>query len=70
VRGVDDPLLGQVVAAFVVREDALPTEMMVKAHCRQRLAAYKIPKTVAFVAELPKTASGKIRRAALQEEIQ
>ena len=70
VRGVDDPLLGQVVAAFIVRDDALPTEMMVKAHCRQRLAAYKIPKTVAFVADLPRTASGKIRRAALQEEIQ
>ena len=70
IAGVDDPLLGQVVAAFVVREGAAPTEMMVKAHCRQRLAAYKIPRTVAFVPDLPKTASGKIRRAALQEEIQ
>ena len=69
VAGVDDPLLGQVVAAWIVRGDDAPTEMAVKAHCRQRLAPYKIPRTVAFVAELPKTASGKIRRAALQEEI-
>ncbi|MCA0394936.1 MAG: AMP-binding protein, partial [Proteobacteria bacterium] len=66
VSGVDDPLLGQVVAAFVVRDGAAPTELAVKAHCRQRLAGYKIPKQVAFVAELPKTASGKIRRAALK----
>ncbi|WP_202840296.1 class I adenylate-forming enzyme family protein [Luteimonas saliphila] len=65
VAGADDPLLGQVVAAFLVTEGDAPTEMAVKAHCRQRLPGYKIPKQVAFVAELPKTASGKIRRAAL-----
>ena len=66
VTGLDDPLLGHVVAAFVVRDGDTPTEMTLKAHCRQRLAGYKIPKQVAFVAELPKTASGKIRRAALK----
>ncbi|MCW5581455.1 MAG: AMP-binding protein [Luteimonas sp.] len=66
VTGLDDPLLGQVVAAFIVRDGDAPTEMAVKAHCRQRLAGYKIPKQVAFVAELPRTASGKIRRAALK----
>ncbi len=66
VAGLDDALLGQVVAAFVVRDGDAPTEMAVKAHCRQRLAGYKIPKQVAFVAELPRTASGKIRRAALK----
>ncbi|HRN61126.1 MAG TPA: AMP-binding protein [Luteimonas sp.] len=67
VAGVDDALLGQVVAAFLVRDGDAPSEMAVKAHCRQRLAGYKIPKQVAFVAELPKTASGKIRRAALTQ---
>src|SRR3546814_17445351 len=68
VTGVDDALLGQVVAAFLVRDGDVPSEMAVKAHCRQRLAGYKIPKQVAFVAELPRTASGKIRRAALTQE--
>ncbi|MGJ4804111.1 class I adenylate-forming enzyme family protein [Luteimonas sp. SDU82] len=67
VAGLDDSLLGQVVAAFLVPGDDAPTEMAVKAHCRQRLATYKIPKQVAFVSELPKTASGKIRRAALTQ---
>ena len=66
VTGLDDPLLGQVVAAFVVRDGEAPTDMAVKAHCRQRLAGYKIPKQVTFVADLPRTASGKIRRAALK----
>src|SRR5690606_30682758 len=51
VTGADDPLLGQVVAAFLVTEGDAPNEMAVKAHCRQRLASYKIPKQVAFVAE-------------------
>ncbi|TWT23078.1 long-chain fatty acid--CoA ligase [Luteimonas marina] len=68
VAGVDDALLGQVVAAFLVRDGDAPSEMAVKAHCRQRLAGYKIPKQVAFVAELPKTASGKIRRTALTQD--
>ena len=67
VTGVDDELLGQVVAAFLVTDGDMPNEMAVKAHCRQRLAGYKIPKQVAFVTELPRTASGKIRRAALPQ---
>ena len=49
-----------------VRDGEAPTDMAVKAHCRQRLAGYKIPKQVTFVADLPRTASGKIRRAALK----
>jgi long-chain acyl-CoA synthetase len=67
VTGIDDSLLGQVVAAFLVPGEDAPSAMAVKAHCRQRLAGYKIPKQVAFVSELPKTASGKIRRAALNQ---
>ena len=67
VAGIDDALLGQVVAAFLVTDAGAPDEMAVKAHCRRRLAGYKIPKQVAFVAELPKTASGKVRRAALTQ---
>lgn len=68
VTGIDDALLGQVVAAFLVVGAGAPDAMAVKAHCRRRLAGYKIPRQVAFVAELPKTASGKIRRTALTQE--
>lgn len=63
VAGVDDEMLGQAIAAFVVLEPGseLPAER-IKAHCRERLAAYKIPRYVRFVTTLPRTASGKLRR--------
>ena len=42
------------------------TPEIVKAHCRARLAAYKVPKAVEFVSGLPRTESGKIKRFELQ----
>ena len=66
VVGIDDAVLGQVIKAFVVAPGLPPnSESHVKAHCRERLATYKIPRDIAFVAALPRTASGKVRRAAL-----
>jgi long-chain acyl-CoA synthetase len=66
VAGVEDELLGQSVAAYIVADAASGlTALSVRAHCRARLATYKIPRRVEFVSELPKTASGKIRRAEL-----
>jgi acyl-coenzyme A synthetase/AMP-(fatty) acid ligase len=55
-----------VIKAFIVITAGQTLKInQVKAHCRDRLAAYKIPKHIEFVDALPKTASGKIRRAAL-----
>lgn len=68
VVGIDDGVLGQVIKAFVVAPGLPPrSENLVKAHCRERLASYKIPREIQFVATLPRTASGKLRRAALLE---
>lgn len=71
VVGVDDDALGQVVKAFVVCHaapaDPLPVSRAIKAHCRARLAPYKVPRHIEFVATLPRTASGKVRRASLLE---
>ncbi|MGH8026815.1 MAG: class I adenylate-forming enzyme family protein [Pseudoxanthomonas sp.] len=68
VVGVDDEILGQVIKAFVVATDLPPrAEDRIKAHCRARLAPYKIPRHVAFVDALPRTASGKVRRVQLME---
>jgi acyl-CoA synthetase (AMP-forming)/AMP-acid ligase II len=68
VVGVSDEMLGQAIKAFVVPKAAGGLDVMrVKAHCRQRLANYKIPKYVDLVGSLPKTASGKIRRHELVE---
>jgi long-chain acyl-CoA synthetase len=63
VTSIPDELLGQAVKAVIVRgAGATIGEREVKGHCRQRLAAYKVPKQVEFVASMPRTASGKIQR--------
>jgi acyl-CoA synthetase (AMP-forming)/AMP-acid ligase II len=64
VIGIHDEILGQVVRAFVVAESALAPEH-IKAHCRERMAAYKVPKQIDLVTSLPKTASGKVQRVRL-----
>ena len=66
-----DELRGTVVKAFVVLAqghepgDELAEE--VKAYVRERLSAYAYPRRIEFVSELPKTLTGKIRRAELRE---
>jgi acyl-CoA synthetase (AMP-forming)/AMP-acid ligase II len=63
VASTPDPLLGQAVkAVLVLREGATLDERQVKAHCREKLASYKVPKVVEFASELPRTSSGKVQR--------
>ncbi|MBK7250071.1 MAG: acyl--CoA ligase [Gammaproteobacteria bacterium] len=60
---VDDDILGEVVKAVVVlRPGAVVTDLEIKARCRARLAAYKIPKRVEFASSLPRTSTGKVQR--------
>jgi len=70
VVGVDDEVMGQVIKAYIVSEGERPprAEDRIKAHCRARLAPYKIPRLIAFVDALPRTASGKVRRVQLMEQ--
>ena len=66
VAGIDDELLGQTIAAWVVPEPGSNISVeQIKARCRDMLASYKIPKQVQIVATLPRTASGKLRRTEL-----
>ena len=66
VIGVPDELLGQAVKAFVVLESgAALCEQAVKRHCQDKLETRLVPRHVEFVAELPMTDTGKIRKAAL-----
>jgi len=63
VAAIPDELLGQSVKAVIVKRDGADLdERAVKAHCRQNLAAYKVPKLVEFVSVMPRTSSGKIQR--------
>jgi long-chain acyl-CoA synthetase len=56
--------------AFVVlHRDATLDEAELLGHCRRHLAAYKIPRAVRFVDDLPKTSTGKIMRRALRDAV-
>ena len=65
--GVPDPASGEAVKIVVVKRDPLLTVEDLKAHCRNYLTTYKIPRAVEFRRELPKTNLGKILRRALRD---
>ncbi|MCD4851934.1 o-succinylbenzoate--CoA ligase [Arthrobacter sp. AK01] len=68
VIGVADDKWGEVPRAIVtLREGATLTEEQLRSHLESRLARYKIPKSVVFVEEMPRTASGKIRKMDLRK---
>lgn len=67
VIGVADEKAGEKVVAYVVATTPAPTAEQVIAHCREGLAAYKIPQAVHFVDELPKSPIGKILRRELRD---
>lgn len=63
VVGQADDILGETIKAVVVPRAGFALDpRAVQVHCHQRLALYKVPKRVEFVDELPKTASGKVKR--------
>jgi O-succinylbenzoic acid--CoA ligase len=66
VYGVSDPEWGEAVwAAVVLRSPASESEL--RGHAAERLARYAVPKRIRFVAALPRTASGKLRRSGLAD---
>jgi fatty-acyl-CoA synthase len=68
VVGVPDERWGEVCAAFVVlREGTTATGDELRAHCAERLARFKVPRSVAVVGELPRSALGKVLKDELRE---
>jgi long-chain acyl-CoA synthetase len=67
VGGVPDELKGEIAKAYVVlKPGAVPDADGIIAICRDQLAAYKVPRAVNFVEDLPKTSTGKIMRRELR----
>jgi len=60
----------EITVAFLVARQGCVIEVAgIDAHCRSRMAAFKRPRQVHVVAELPKTATGKIQRFALRNQL-
>jgi acyl-CoA synthetase (AMP-forming)/AMP-acid ligase II len=67
--GVDDEDFGQRLRAFVLLADGADlSEDDVKAHVKENLARYKVPREVVFVDELPRNATGKVLKRELVDE--
>ena len=68
--GIPDEQWGEAVHAVVVpREGADPTEEELIRHCRERIAGYKTPRSIAFRAEpLPKSGPGKVLKRVLRAD--
>ncbi|HMF96968.1 MAG TPA: long-chain fatty acid--CoA ligase [Vicinamibacterales bacterium] len=68
VAGVPDDTKGEVVKAWVVlRAGQAIDEPALRAYCRERLAPYKVPSTITFRTDLPKTMVGKVLRRSLRD---
>ena len=63
-----DKLKGEIAKAYIVlKENFKPSEDELINFCREHLAAYKCPRKVIFVNDVPKTSSGKIMRRELNK---
>nr|WP_300047150.1 AMP-binding protein [uncultured Nocardioides sp.] len=60
---------GEVAHAYVVPTGERPTVEELLAYCRERLAAYKVPRAIHFVDDLPTTSSGKLMRRMLRQPV-
>ncbi|NGX09824.1 AMP-binding protein [Mycobacteroides franklinii] len=71
VVGIPDEKWGELVTAVVVVVTPAdpPTGSELIAHCRDRLAGYKCPKRVEFVEALPRTATGKIQKFKIRQQL-
>jgi len=67
VVGVPDKILGEAVKAIIVPKDGvILSEKEVLRHCQRSLESFMIPKVIEFASSLPKTLTGKIRKAELK----
>ena len=65
--GIPDKKSGEAVKLFVVKGNPSLNEEEIIAYCKENLTAYKIPKQIEFIDELPKTNVGKVLRRQLRE---
>lgn len=68
VAGVADEAKGELAKAYVMlKPNSLVSKQALVQHCREHLAAYKVPRAMQFVEDVPKTSTGKIMRRSLRD---
>jgi len=69
VIGESDPEKGEVIVAYIaLKANTTATEEEMAAYCREKIANFKVPRRVKFIAEIPKTANGKIYKKGLRDK--
>jgi len=70
VIGVPDEKNGEVPVAYIEPEEGMMRDLAkLKAHLREHLANFKIPRKLHFIEELPKNATGKVLKRVLREQL-
>jgi acyl-CoA synthetase (AMP-forming)/AMP-acid ligase II len=67
--GVPDEILGETIKVCIVKNGVSISENDVFSHCKKNLAAFKMPRIIEFRESLPKTSTGKVRRAELKDSV-
>ena len=71
VVGAPDEKWGERVVAFVVNYPDKPVDVSaLESHCRELIAGYKVPKEIHLMDALPQTATGKVQKAILRQQLQ
>jgi len=67
VGSIPDEIKGELAKAYIVpKKGVSPNSQSIIDYCRERMAAYKVPRAVQFVHDLPKTSTGKVMRRELK----
>jgi oxalate---CoA ligase len=66
--GISDDKYGEVPAAAVTLSQETPVSDLT-GHCRERLAAFKVPTAIYVLPEIPRTATGKVQRRRVAEHV-
>jgi fatty-acyl-CoA synthase len=70
VIGVPDERWGEVGHAVIIPVNGVRVDVeTILRHCRARLASFKVPKAVVIVSEIPRTASGKVQKHILRDQL-
>jgi fatty-acyl-CoA synthase len=70
VFGVPDPRFGEEVCAWIVlKPGQTASDEEIRSYCQERIAHYKVPRYVRFVAEFPLTATGKAQKFVMREQM-